>query len=331
MRGQLRAVALLLALAGQARALGGDMSQGIGTTLPMYMTQSGDINATASQNRIALQQNLTVGSVASGGVPTGWYTLVTTTATDNNIGGAAHIVGGVFRITEDTTTAKTTLIALEGRIDPRSTNTGTGYENSAVYGYISGGFPSGAALDNVYIGLDARVCITSADDCGGSALSTATVKAVRIRNILGGAASNNHALYQEGSDDINYFAGKIGQGATDPAANIQSSAEDPLLWAVDASAVSIGSLGADNTGAKIGAYSNHPVDFIQNNTAMVRITTNGGHRIRVRTLAQIHAITPTDAGEEFLCSNCARAYDVCVATGTAVDQFRVQSGTTGCQ
>lgn len=73
---------------------------------------------------------------------------------------------------------------------------------------------------------------------------------------------------------------------------------------------------------------------IQNETggfSAAALTPAGLFRPRIRTAAQIHAITPDILGGIVVCSDCTRPYTICVATGTAsADQFREQGETTGC-
>ncbi len=52
-------------------------------------------------------------------------------------------------------------------------------------------------------------------------------------------------------------------------------------------------------------------------TEKMRLESNGGLRLYVRTKAQIDALTTIEAGEQILCSDCTVPYDLCVATAAA--------------
>lgn len=61
------------------------------------------------------------------------------------------------------------------------------------------------------------------------------------------------------------------------------------------------------------------------------VSSDGGHGLASKTLAQLAALTPTVAGIQYYCSNCVTDA-ICISTGTAIASFsRVTSKTTVCQ
>lgn len=65
-------------------------------------------------------------------------------------------------------------------------------------------------------------------------------------------------------------------------------------------------------------------------TANDSITLAGGFVPKSKTKAQFDALVPDVIGEVFTCSNCTRAYDLCVSTGTLAAQWRTSGNTNGC-
>lgn len=81
----------------------------------------------------------------------------------------------------------------------------------------------------------------------------------------------------------------------------------------------------------VGMQSNHPMVLATGDVERVRLTAGGGTRLYSRTKAQILAIDPIEAGEQFYCSDCT-ASNICISTGTAVGQFSdIQAKSVACQ
>ena len=272
-------------------------------------------------------------SVAADGIGLGFTAASTITATTDNRGNTAHIVAGLTRCTA-AVSSLTDFACFESRVDAYNPSTGSGgVLNEAGFFKINAVSPAaGTSSDNVLRGVRIQVNHSTGADGSGDPVTSATLRGLEIESMVGGDASLRRGIYQSGAADPNYFAGKSGFGVDGPTVELDvRGAATPRIWVVDNTAPVGAEMYADDGTAYIGSYTAHPLAIVVGDAEMLRVTTGGGFRRRVRTLAQIHAITPSVAGEEYLCSNCARAYDVCVATGTAVDQFRVQSGTTGCQ
>jgi hypothetical protein len=73
------------------------------------------------------------------------------------------------------------------------------------------------------------------------------------------------------------------------------------------------------------------IPYRDENAQLAGMEFSSGFVPLIRTKAQFDALTPTEVGLTYLCSNCTIPYSMCVATGTAKAQFKVtHSATVGC-
>jgi hypothetical protein len=60
------------------------------------------------------------------------------------------------------------------------------------------------------------------------------------------------------------------------------------------------------------------------------LAVTGSSTLYVRSAAQINAITGA-VGRAYICSDCTNTYTICIATGTAANQYREVGTATGCK
>lgn len=179
-------------------------SVGIGTTAPigpLHVVQSAFTPGSLSGPAAFVQT--TGANNSANDVNAAFYSFLRENGSVTTSGSAGHNLGGVMRASDSANSATYT-IGGEGRADA--------YGKATVYvghlGMALGTYATGSTT--TLVGLYARAQMTTN---GVTAISSGTLYALYIENVVGGASGTNYALYQAGSDDLNYYTGKIGQGA----------------------------------------------------------------------------------------------------------------------
>src|SRR3990167_1154089 len=267
---------------------------GIGTTSPSYDLDIRDSYTSGAGVGRGINLLTSALDLASGQIYFGQYMNVIHTGTTDNTGNAAHFGGFVVR-SSDTAGVQTDAITFESRNDARQTGTNT--EETAALIYMDA--ISTGASNSTYYGLRIRPCVSTDGDCGTDS-STGTIYGAYIENVQGGATNKNYSIYQAGSDDLNYFAGKIGMGSVggtpDQLITI-ADATNPQVSLTDSDAVLefIFTAHGDLGQGIVGTTTNHPFAFYSNNSQrmVIRAATN---TVYITNTADCNALTPTNVG-----------------------------------
>lgn len=212
------------------------------------------------------------GNPAATDIRAGLYVSLIETGTVNTGGNVGHNLGAIFRSSDNVNSAVYTF-GSEGRVD--AFGKATNYIGNL--GMVIGSHPTGST--STFVGQLGRVQLTT-DGSTANPASTGTAYAFYAENVIGGTTGLNYGWYQAGSDDLNYFAGKLGIGAyaaTPTDALMISDSGNPTI-----SLTGIGPLmqskwqGLGTSSVTWwGTTTNHPIAFYNNSTERVRISTAG--------------------------------------------------------
>jgi hypothetical protein len=213
-------------------------------------------------------------AVGSNAVHFGAYVSVTSTDTTDHTSDAAHFGAGIYR-SSDVAGGRTDSFTLEARNDARTIQANA--EATSLISYMDALAASSSAS---YFAHRIRACVSTDGDCATDS-AVGTLRALYIENLQGGAAGSNHAIYQEGSDDLNYFAGRIGIGiiAPDSSSLLHLRGVTPVLYVND-SAGGVGGLVTSNAAAggfvAMGSTTSHPALLVAGNAEKIRIRSEAG-------------------------------------------------------
>lgn len=288
---------------------------GIGHTSPAQ-TVDGTISyaLSASQFSTIFLSSPTFSSVATGAVGSGMFCRGQSDATDNNIGGAAHLVCIEGRMMERTINGRTNLYGTIGRVDGISTNTGTGFLNVGLGGAVFAAVPAGVASDQAYRGVVSEVRVTASGDGAGAHRSTGAVANFYADTHIGGDPADSYGIYLS-TGPKNYLEADLGLGTTSPIAKLHV-AGTTLGTGVSTWNSSMTVNGRFNAISTVQAIDVSPLGLVK----------AGGHYAE----ATIKGASPDATGYFVTCTDCALTYDTCVSTGTGVNQWRLLGRTGGC-
>lgn len=225
------------------------------------------------------------GNPAATDIRAGLYVSLIETGTVNTGGNVGHNLGAIFRSSDNVNSAVYTF-GSEGRVD--AFGKATNYIGNL--GMVIGSHPTGST--STFVGQLGRVQLTT-DGSTANPASTGTAYAFYAENVIGGTPGLNYGWYQAGSDDLNYFAGKVGIGAfaaTPTDALMISDSGSPTISVTGIGPLMQSKWQGLGTSSMTwwGTTTNHPIAFYNNSTERVRISTAG--RMGVGTTTPSNAL-----------------------------------------
>ena len=226
------------------------------------------------------------GNSAATDIRAGLYVSLIETGTVNTGGNVGHNLGAIFRSSDNVNSAIYTF-GSEGRVD--AFGKATNYVGNL--GMVLGTHPTGSTA--TFVGQLGRVQLTTDGNTANPA-STGTAYAFYAENVIGGTDGTTYGYYQAGSDDENYFAGKIGQGAfgTTPTDNLTiSDTGNPTISLTGIGPLMQSKWQGLGTSSMTwwGTTTNHAVSIRNNSTDRLYISTTGG-RVGIGTTVPTHLL-----------------------------------------